>query len=442
MMLLATTNQLTENVAPVPLLWIVPLAIYLITFILAFENPRWYRRNLMLRLLAIALISIAYLISDINLSDAILVSLPIFCAGLFIACMFCHGELNGLKPPADQLTSFYLSIALGGALGAIFVGLIAPVVFAGVYELPVAMLAVAALAVWLMWPYGWSQRLLWSAVAITMIVVAGAQVRAYHRNAVELVRGFYGSLRVVQLDDARVLYHGTVEHGAQFTDERQRKSPTTYYGYSSGAGLALESLKSPKRVGVIGLGAGTLAAYSQAGDDVHFYEINPQMVDIANRQFLFLRDSGARIEITLGDARLSLESEPPQNFDALLVDAFSGDAIPVHLLTKEAFAIYLRHLKSDGILAIHVSNQFLDLAPIVAQLAALNHLPAREFISGKDESRRLLAATWIVMTRNPGFWSRPEIARASRPISVRPDLRPWTDDYNNLLQVMQWIPVQ
>jgi len=244
------------------------------------------------------------------------------------------------------------------------------------------------------------------------------------------------------LDDARVLYHGTVEHGAQFTDERRRKSPTTYYGYSSGAGLALESLKSPKRVGVIGLGAGTLAAYSQAGDDVHFYEINPQMVDIANRQFLFLRDSGARIEITLGDARLSLESEPPQKFDALLVDAFSGDAIPVHLLTKEAFAIYLRHLKSDGILAIHVSNQFLDLAPIVAQLAALNHLPAREFISGKDESRRLLAATWIVMTRNPGFWSRPEIARASRPISVRPDLRPWTDDYNNLLQVMQWIPVQ
>jgi hypothetical protein len=449
MLLLATTNQLTQNVAPVPLLWVIPLAIYLLTFILAFESPRWYRRDLLLRFLAVALASVAYAIYDIQLSDAIAVSLPLFCGALFIGCMFCHGELNGLKPPSTHLTSFYLMIALGGALGAVFVGLIAPLIFSGTYELPVAMLVIAALALWMNRDRGWSQRLLWSAVTAAMVVAAVTQVRAYHRNAVELERSFYGSLRVVDSGGVRTLYHGTVEHGSEFLDPTRNMTPTTYYGPSSGIGIALRSLPDvPKHVGVIGLGAGTLASYGRPGDEFHFYEINPQVAEIARRQFHYLDGSAAKIDITLGDARLSLEAgSVSPAFDVLIVDAFSGDAIPVHLLTKEAFALYLQRLKPSGILAIHVSNQYLDLAPVVGQLASLYDLSAIEIRSPKDASRQTLEAFWILMTRNRDVFSLPEIASPGAgsqriPIPSRPDLRLWTDDYNNLLQVMRWIPGQ
>jgi hypothetical protein len=449
MLLLATTNQLTQNVAPVPLLWVVPLAIYLVTFIVAFENPEWYRRDLSLRLLAIALASIAYAISDIKLSDAIIVSIPLFCGGLFLGCMFCHGELHRLKPSSEQLTSFYLMIALGGAIGAVFVGLIAPLIFAGIYELPVALTAVAGLALWMNRDRGRAQQLLWSAVGIAMVVLAVSQVVAYHRDAVELDRSFYGSLRVVDSNGMRTLFHGIVKHGSQFLATNQRVTPTTYYGYDSGAGIALRSSAnseaSPRRVGVIGLGAGTLAAYGRSGDEFHFYEINPQVIDIARRQFSYLGDSAAKIEITLGDGRLSLEGEAPQGFDVLMVDAFSGDAIPVHLLTKEAFTLYLRHLKPTGTLAIHISNQYLDLAPVVAQLAAANDLPALEVRSPKDESRQTLESVWILMSRNRDFLAGAVLGNqgvSKRVLSVIESGRTplWTDDYNNLFQVMRWIP--
>jgi hypothetical protein len=449
MLLLATTNQLTQNVAPVPLLWVVPLAIYLVTFIVAFENPEWYRRDLSLRLLAIALASIAYAISDIKLSDAIIVSIPLFCGGLFLGCMFCHGELHRLKPSSEQLTSFYLMIALGGAIGAVFVGLIAPLIFAGIYELPVSLTAVAGLALWMNRDRGRAQQLLWSAVGVAMVVLAVSQVVAYHRDAVELDRSFYGSLRVVDSNGMRTLFHGIVKHGSQFLAPNQRGTPTTYYGYDSGAAIALRSTANsdgaPRRVGVIGLGAGTLAAYGRSGDEFHFYEINPQVIDIARRQFSYLGDCAAKIEITLGDARLSLEGEASQGFDVLMVDAFSGDAIPVHLLTKEAFTLYLRHLKPTGALAIHISNQYLDLAPVVAQLAEANDLPALEVRSPKDESRQTLESVWILLTRNRDFLAGAVLGNqgvSKRVLSV-PDpsgARMWTDDYNNLFQVMRWIP--
>jgi hypothetical protein len=494
MLLLATTNQLTENVAPVPLLWIVPLAIYLLTFILTFESARWYQREVLLRLLAVALASVAYAIYDIQLSDAMAVSIPLFCAALFLGCMFCHGELHRRKPGATHITSFYLMIALGGALGAISVGLIAPVIFSGVYELPVAMLALAAMVLWMnrdpgvgqpvrngrnqrelsapQDPGRWPRQLLWLAVTAAMAVMVITQVRAYHRGAVELERSFYGSLRVVDAGGVRTLYHGTVEHGSQFLDAGLRMTPTTYYGVTSGVGIAMRYTpdqiaagqikpeKIRKHVGVIGLGAGTLAAYGRSGDEFHFYEINPQVVGIARRRFTYLDGSPARIEITLGDARLSLESEVAKSgaagsgrareiaaFDVLVVDAFSGDAIPVHLLTKEAFALYLGRLKPSGILAIHVSNQYLDLAPVVGQLASLYDLPAVEVRSAKDQSRRTLEAVWVLMTRDRNFFRSPEIVNPgngtsvlSVPLPVR--LRVWTDDYNNLLQVMRWIPNQ
>ena len=351
MLLLATTNQLTQNVAAVPLLWILPLAIYLVTFILCFESSRWYRRGIYLRLLAMALGAVGYAIYDIQLSDSLILSIPIFAAGLFIGCMYCHGELAARAPAEGRLTSFYVMIALGGALGAVLVGLIAPVVFSGVYELPVTMLIVALLAACLQWNGGWSQRLLWIVVAIAMAVVIAAQVQGYRHNAIVLVRNFYGSLRVVESAGTRTLYHGTIKHGSQFLAQSRRTWPTSYYGLPSGIGLALNNCcVREKRVGVIGLGTGTLAAYGSPGDEFHFYEINPQVITIAESQFTFLGDTKARVEIAQGDARLSLEREPPRHYNVLVVDAFSGDAIPVHLLTKEAFAVYLRHLDPAGVI--------------------------------------------------------------------------------------------
>jgi SAM-dependent methyltransferase len=439
MLLLSTTNQLTQNVAAVPLLWILPLAIYLATFILCFESSRWYRRNLFLRLLAVALGSLSYAIYDIDFSDAILVAIPIFAAGLFIGCMFCHGELSLRKPDHSHLTSFYLDIAQGGALGGLLVGLIAPLMFSGVYELPCSLLFVAAMALWLNWESGWAARLLWGVVTAAMVAVVVVQIGAYHRDAIRVTRNFYGSLRVVDHDGLRTLFHGTIKHGTQFQSPERRKLPTTYYGFPSGAGLTLDHCCSgPKRAGIIGLGAGTLAAYGRSGDEFHFYEINPQVIDIAQSQFSYLRDSAAKIEITLGDARLALESEAPQNFDVLMVDAFSGDAIPVHLLTREAFALYLRHLNPDGVLAVHVSNQYLDLAPVVGQLAAEVHQRAVLIRSPKDESEGLSEALWVLATRDRDFLSQPTMAQASESIAARPGLRLWTDGYNNLLEVLRF----
>jgi spermidine synthase len=230
-----------------------------------------------------------------------------------------------------------------------------------------------------------------------------------------------------------------VKHGSQtFLPPARRKEPTTYYGPDSGAGLALRlCCEGPKRVGVVGLGAGTLAAYGRRGDEFRFYEINPQVTQLANSLFTFLRESPARIEVTPGDARLSLEREPAQVFDVLAVDAFSGDAIPVHLLTREAFALYLRHLKPTGIIALHISNQYLDLAPVAQQIASSHGYPAVSVHSAGDSERSLSQATWVLATRNEAFLARPEIRRAARPIRTQPALRVWTDDYNNLFQVIK-----
>ncbi|HEV1284033.1 MAG TPA: fused MFS/spermidine synthase [Bryobacteraceae bacterium] len=469
MMLVSTTNQLTQNVAAVPFLWILPLAVYLLSFIICFESPRWYKRGLFLRLLAVALGSLAYALYDIQVSEAIPVAIPLFTIGLFLTCMFCHGELSRLKPGTAQLTSFYLMIALGGALGAIFTGLIAPHIFAGIYEFPLSLLFVAALALWLNWlgeiaPDGrsrspataipsrdlrerssgaWAQRLLWIAVTVAMAVALVEEARGYHQDAIVMTRSFYGSLRVVESirggGNTRTLYHGTVQHGAQYLDGSKRAEPTTYFGPDSGAGLALRfCCAGPKRVGIIGLGAGTLAAYGQPGDAFRFYEINPQVIQLARSHFTFLSDSKASISIAQGDARLSLERETGPLYDVFIADAFSGDAIPVHLLTKEAVRLYLAHMKPEGILAVHVSNQYLDLAPVVAQLAWSEGLYARIVRSPRDDRHLYAQAEWVVMTSNAEFFTRPQISGVAAAIEARPGVRLWTDDYNNLLQVLRF----
>jgi hypothetical protein len=442
-LLVSTTNQLTQNVAAVPFLWILPLAVYLLSFIICFENARWYPRGVFLRLLAVALGSLAYALYDVEVSVAIAVAIPLFTIGLFIACMFCHGELSRLKPGTSQLTSFYLMIALGGALGAILAGLVAPRVFTGIHEFPVSLLLVALLAFWLNWREGLTARLLWLTVSAAMLVALIAEEHSYQKDAVVMTRSFYGALRVVQSTrgggETRTLYHGIVQHGAQYLDPAKRHEPTTYFGPQSGAGLVLRfCCEGPKRVGIIGLGAGTLAAYGKPGDVFRFYEINPQVIDLAKTYFTFLSDSKANVQIVTGDARLSLEKETEAPYDVFIADAFSGDAIPVHLLTKEAFGLYLKHLKPGGILAMHVSNQYLTLAPVVAQLASVYGLTARLVHTPKEDAQLYAQADWVLMAQEAVFSAKPEIASSAHPIAPIAGLRLWTDDYNNLVQVFRF----
>lgn len=443
MLLLSVTNKLLEDVAPVPLLWVLPLALYLLTFTLSFSKRILYWRGLLVRFLAVALGSLGYAIYDPVYTESVQVSVPIFCAGLLVCCWFCHGELALRRPEARYATSFYLMISLGGALGAIFVGLVAPHIFAAIYELPLALVITALLAVAALWPQGWLIRLFWAGTALAMLFVLARNVQEYDRHAILRVRSFYGALRVQQFtnwlkEPYRTLYNGKIEHGAQYVNPPASLLPTTYYGPDSGVGLALtRCCPNAKRVGAIGLGAGTLAAYGKTSDYFRFYEINPQVIAIARDSFSYLRDSPARIDVVLGDARLSLQNEAPQQFDVLAVDAFSGDAIPVHLLTHEAFALYLRHLKPDGILAVHTSNTYLNLPPVVKRLADDAGCAAR-LITNNGNPRKLIdSADWVLVTRDRHFLDALDSTVWMESISVPADLPVWSDDFNNLFQILR-----
>lgn len=443
MMLLAVTNHLSQNVAPVPLLWVVPLALYLLSFAIVFAKRQLYSRWFVARLLAVALGCAGYAIYDSSITHAIQISVPLFCSALFVVCLFCHGELVQRKPEVHYLTLFYLIISLGGALGAVCVGLLAPHILSGIYELPIVLLLAAFLGIVVLWHEGWSARIFWASMTVAMCAALVFNVHTTREDTVAMMRNFYGALRIQEFKAGRLLpyrslLHGTIQHGAQFLSFPENRNPTTYYGRRSGVGRALQfCCEGPKRVGVIGLGAGTLAAYGKPGDTFRFYEINPQVIAVANGWFTFLKQSPAKIEIILGDARLSLESEAPQQFDVLAVDAFSGDAVPVHLLTKEAFAVYFRHLKPDGILAVHTSNTYLNLAPVVKLLAEDADYPARLITSEDDASAMVSSADWVLVTRNQEFLNKAEALAGSKAIEIPAHLRLWTDDYNNLFEILR-----
>lgn len=443
MLLLSVTNHLTENVAAVPLLWVLPLAAYLLSFVLTFGGERTYARGLWLRVLALTVGLLGYAISNINSVVALQVALPVFLIGLLICCIFCHGELYRLRPPAKQLTTFYLVIAAGGAFGAIFVGLVAPAIFDAIYELPISLLATAVLASVVTWRDGtWQVRAFWAAFAVCMAVVPVENYRQYHENSLAIRRSFYGALRVVQsphagAEQTRTLFHGTIEHGAQYLWPPRRDRATTYYGPDSGIGVVLrEGFSGPKHVGLVGLGIGTLAAYGEPGDTFRFYEINKQVIDIAQSLFFYTRETHAQTTVIEGDGRLSLEQDTTPPFDVLALDAFSGDAIPVHLLTKEAGQMYVRHIKPNGVIAFHVSNDFLDLAPVVQQLAnSLGyHCVLVRSHAGDD---LVLAADWVLVTNNADILNNEAIKLRSAPITKISGLRLWTDDYSNLFQIIK-----
>lgn len=443
MLLLSITNQIDENVAAVPLLWVLPLAVYLISFIVAFSSAGLYPRSWWPRVLAFGLAVVAYAAYDIAAVLPMQISIPVYLAGLLIACIFCQGELYQLRPPKGQLTGFYLAIAAGGALGAIFVGLIAPQIFGGIYELPVSLTFTAALALLSNWESGWGARVLWAGVTVCMAAVLVLNWQAYTQNSLALKRSFYGSLRVVQSpragpDQIRTLFHGTVQHGAEFLEPARQMLPTTYYAPDSGIGIVLNDWPAgAKRVGIVGLGAGTLAAYGQPGDAFTFYEINPQVIQLAWEYFYFLRKSKAAIEIVPGDARLSIQRANVQPYDVMVLDAFSGDAIPVHLLTKEAMSLYVHRLTPMGVMAFHVSNNFLDLEPVVRQLAQAFGYPCITVRNHADADGHVLASEWVLVTKNTSLLQNEALRVHAVAPSHRIGLRMWTDGYNSLLPILK-----
>ena len=520
-LLLSVTNQITQNVASIPFLWIIPLTVYLLSFVICFEGRSgrgWYERRLCMTPAMLATGAMAWALVADQTNVSIYTALPIFIVGLFCGCVVCHGELASSKPNPEYLTHFYLSLATGGALGGLLVGLVAPQVFDSYWEMPLALIGLAVLGV-----YGcceeirirprrsWTANVIMASLAAVLILLLlGALPTAANRFTLECakiikgdarwgcaallvlgalllqryrfsraialtavlctvvlgwnyyhslstdaefeVRNFYGTLRVFDSPDgvahSRWLKHGVIWHGAQIMEPPQNEMPTTYYGESSGVGRAVLSERrtlGPLRIGSIGLGAGTLAVYGKAGDLFRVYELNPAVLDIAENQFTYLKDSKALVEPVLGDARLSLEFElahgayasPEQRYDVLSIDAFSGDAIPVHLLTREAFAIYARVIKPDGVIAFHLSNRYLDLAPVVEQIAQDASFQAVLISDRPHGSRLIVSSDWLLVTRSITFLQQPGIADHSAAIVRRPGLPLWTDQFSNLFQILK-----
>lgn len=452
-LLLAVTNQLCQDVAVVPLLWVVPLALYLLSFTLAFESERWYRRSWCLPVLILTLIVLAQAAS-LGARAGVRYAVPVYSLGLFVLCLFCHGELAALRPAPRHLTAYYLWIAAGGALGGVSVSLLAPRLFRGYDELPLGLFLCAALATTLAVrdPGLRRARGPWHPLLVGLLVVtgaigllAGARLALRSRPGLLELRDFYGTLRVEDLPapggrgSIRYLTHGGTRHGQQFLAPERRAEPTTYYGRESGAGLLLSELQgaAPMRVGLIGLGAGTLASFGRAGDVYRFYEISPRVIEVAQHQFSFLSGSAAEIEIVPGDARLTLQREPARAYDVLVLDAFSSDAIPVHLLTRQAFELYASHLAPGGVLAMHVTTRHLDLGPLLQGQARSMGLQAFEILSPASEERGTLDARWILLCSDRALLERPRLRAAGHPLDCAPLARPWTDDYSNLLHVLK-----
>ncbi|MEO7413734.1 MAG: fused MFS/spermidine synthase [Opitutaceae bacterium] len=521
-LLLATTNKLCQDLAVIPFLWVLPLSLYLISFILCFDHPRWYSRGMFTGLFMLGVLVDAYLLFEGHSAK-----LPAQVVGysftLFAACMLCHGELFRLRPTTTHLTSFYLHIAAGGAAGGVLVAVIAPLVFSRYLELQIGLwllsylvgalcfrhrssifvfagaagAAVATLVIPLLETLSDSSDTPWSTflshvrdfyrdnwgsiVALTIALLLGMldkrrlslewrprlasfpmllsvgvgvlvmiQVHSEERYAITTSRNFYGVLKVFEhsRDDPKSHYyslvHGVTAHGLQFAELPQAGWSTTYYGSSSGVGLAVSHLPrdTGRRIGVVGLGTGTMATHGKEGDTVRIYEIDPQVERLARTRFRYLELSPAKVDVVLGDARLSMESELARNesqqFDVLALDAFSSDAIPVHLLTVEAFNIYLAHLKPDGVIAVHTSNRYLNLRPVVENAARHLGLATATISDDSKEEWWIYRTTWILVTKNKELLANPDISSVTEaPLPENPDISLWTDDHASVVQILK-----
>ncbi len=442
-MLLAVSNHITQNISSVPFLWVLPLALYLVTFILAFDHPRWYHRLTFILWMAILLPAMAWYVPSLDLRTAA----PLYLIGMFVGCMFCHGELARLKPDPAHLTRFYLMMSLGGALGAVLVAIVAPLVLSGYYELGIALVMLSAVFLFRVEKLA---RIGAAAVGMAVVVLVFRAAEDYARGVRVMERDFYGVVRTADHPSPvpyRAMYHGGIMHGGQLLGEDFRNTPADYFNPSSGYGRVFRSLRDlqpgrPLSVGVIGLGAGVIGAWMQPGDRLAFYEISPRVVDVAKKEFTFLRDTAAQTEIVLGDGRLSLEREPPRGYDVLGVDAFSGDSIPMHLVTKEAMALYVKHINEDGVIVFQATNRFVNLLPVVKRLAAEFGLEAYN-VSDSPMSTDTGKEYWysstdqVIVTRNRKLLAWPVLEEATEAIEERPDLPIFTDAHHNLLRILK-----
>ncbi len=523
LLLLATTNVMTQDVAAVPLLWILPLSLFLLSFILCFAGGQWYRRGVLHPLFGVAAGMAVIALFRQDYMPAVR-RLGIFALFLFAACMVLHGELSRRKPAPRFLTWYYLMIAGGGAFGGAFATLIAPRIFPGFWEFHLglwlcalllgvtlfldprswfhdcpAWLATAlalgtalipAVLVWtgqatmadafqrwnvgvvvalsLLTLYAWlrgrrkqavPRRFRWVQVCavgwlLLLAYLLQMQARWQPGSLVARSRNFYGVLTVWEkyrndpLSHAYEEIHARTTHGMQLQTPSIAQTATSYYSVHSGVGAALlyhprrlQTLPQGLRVGAVGLGVGTIAVYGQTADSFRFYEINPEVIRFSGTYFTYLSQCKGSVTVVPGDARLSLEREAErgelQQFDVLVVDAFTGDAIPVHLLTDEAFALYLKHLRPlHGLLAIHISNRALDLEPVVARLAEHYGLHSG-LIHAPEHGTSVLESDWILLSYDPAILATPEIASSARPLKMPEGAPLWTDQYSNLLSVLR-----
>ncbi|TVS09022.1 MAG: hypothetical protein EA424_27900 [Planctomycetaceae bacterium] len=502
-LLMAVTNHLCQDLAVVPLLWIAPLSLYLLTFIICFDRQQWYHRVGFSLAAVLAVLVLSYLplagyferfygqlgltLQIAHLAKHVMVEAMVFLVALFLLCMVCHGELVRCKPHSRYLTSFYLSVAAGGALGGVLVAVVCPLVFSSYAELHVALIVGFVVALMILVfhrktpgdrhpPAPKTERrgrakpssppaaavqastgeprpalspvLRYSAMLAgwmaTTIVAWGQFDRWDAERGIDRARNFYGVLSVRErfADEpeyhGRALFHGNTVHGYQLLEASASQTPTTYYSVDSGVGLTLRHFRpdAPIRVGAVGLGTGTIAAYGRPGDRYRFYEIDPLVVDMAWRYFTFLEESQAEIEIVLGDARLSLDRQPPQDYDILVLDAFSGDTVPIHLLTREAMEIYLDQIAPDGVLVLHISSRYVNLIPVVLELAHHFQLSSALIRQEQTDRFRTSPSDWMLLTRNQEFLQRDAIRDASIHPQRWPDFPLWTDQYNNLLQIL------
>jgi hypothetical protein len=483
-LLLAVTTHLTQDVAAIPFLWLLPLSLYLLSFIICFEAPRLYRRAVFVPLLFAALFFMAYRlwpghhesefaisleflkkITGLHLSDFLYIPLPamsvrlvigLLSLALFIACMVCHGELVRLKPHPRHLTGFYVIVSLGGALGGVFVGLVAPNLFRAYYEFPIGLALCAVVAFIVLTKGLWRFPALRKSLGMVGMVLAlggylyflGSIMHTMVSGYLVVERNFYGQLRVsnsgdpkIDEDAVRRFVHGTINHGEQSLREEHRREPITYFCEHSGIGRAMraqEAVGAPRRIGVLGLGCGTLAAYGKAGDTLHIYEINPLVLEIARNHFTYLSDTPAQVEVSMGDGRLLLEAEPSQQFDLLVMDAFSGDSVPVHLITREAFQTYFRHLKPRGILAVNISNTYLDLEPVMERAAnAFDKVALVYHYTPPDEEILCFGCSWTLIMDRATADSYPTLRTDVKELHPERPFRIWTDDFSNMFSILK-----
>ncbi len=439
--LLAVTNYLCADIAPIPLLWVAPLALYLATYIISFGTLSMHSGALFLLGYIAAIAAFFFGVAE----SAVLTAMAALLGAHFFGCALCHFELAQSRPPSQSLSSYYKHVALGGVLGGLFVGILAPLVFDRYYEIVIALTAPLIIRLW-----GLGRRrhsahpgripLLLFTLLLMGLTIGGRLSASFYSDNTRRSRNFYGTLAVTDYRSAnppyRELSHGSTVHGLQVLTAERSNTPTMYYGRTSGIGLAIESLpEHPRAVAVVGLGAGTLAAYARPGDTFHFIELNPEIIRIAREEFTYLKQSQGRTLVSQADGRLALESFPDHSLDLTLIDAFNGDAIPVHLITKEALELYLRKSAPNGLLVFHISNRYLDLAPVLRSITDTLNLSAALITDFGGGDPLLAPSVYVIATRDPVFFNKPSVRARLTPISSQ--TRVWTDRYSSLWSVFR-----